>query len=125
MNAALVGWGLAVVAVVVGWRVYGGPGVLLALSMIVFWLLLQFSRAVRAMRDATGRPIGAVDNAVMLHARLHAGMRLVDMIKLTRSLGRKLADEPETYVWADAGGDAVHVELQGGRLARWRLERGA
>jgi hypothetical protein len=121
----VLGWGLAAAAVAVGWFGYGWPGVLLAVSAVVFWLLLQFSRALRVMRLAAGRPIGAIDNAVMLHARLQPGMRLLQILPLTRSLGVKVADDPETFVWTDAGGDRVRVELRGGRCSAVALERGA
>lgn len=128
MNAGF-GWALAAAAVVAGWFAYGWHGIVLALTLVVFWLLLQFSRALRAMRTAAGRPVGSVDNAVMLHARLRKGMRLVDIIKLTRSLGRELGDdtapERERYAWRDDAGDAVVVELTGGRCTGWQLERTA
>ena len=123
--SAAAGWLLAVAGIVIGYVSYGWPGVALALTIIVFWLLLQFSRAVRTMRDATGAPIGHVANAVMLHTRLRAGLRLVDIIKLTRSLGVKLADEPETFAWTDGGGDSVRIELVAGRVTRWSLQRAA
>ena len=121
----LLGWGLAAAAVAVGWFGYGWPGVLLAVSAVVFWLLLQFSRVLRVMRQAAGRPVGAIDNAVMLHARLQPGMRLLQILPLTRSLGVKVADEPETFVWTDAGGDRVRIELRDGRCTAFALERGA
>jgi hypothetical protein len=128
MNAAF-GWMLAAAAVVAGWWAYGWPGIVLALTLVVFWMLLQFSRALRAMRMAAGRPVGSVDNAVMLHARLRKGMRLVDIIKLTHSLGRELGDdtapERERYAWRDESGDTVTVELAGGRCTGWQLQRAA
>lgn len=123
LGSAAFGWLLALVAHVAGWLLYGWPGVAMAFSATVFWLLLQFSRALRAMREAGGAPVGQVASAVMLNARLRAGMRLVDIIRLTRSLGEKLADTPETYRWTDAGGVAVTVELEGGRCTRWTLVR--
>jgi hypothetical protein len=128
MNAAF-GWMLAAAAVVAGWWAYGWRGIVLALTVVVFWMLLQFSRALRAMRMAAGRPVGSVDNAVMLHARLRKGMRLVDIIKLTHSLGRELGDdtapERERYAWRDESGDTVTVELAGGRCTGWQLQRAA
>jgi uncharacterized protein (DUF58 family) len=128
MNAVF-GWALAAAGLVAGWWAYGWRGIVLALTLVVFWLLLQFSRALRAMRMAAGRPVGSVDNAVMLHARLRKGMRLVDIIKLTHSLGRELGDdtapERERYAWRDEAGDAVVVELTGGRCTGWHLERAA
>lgn len=125
MNATL-GWGLALLAFVAGYVGYGWRGVFLALTVVAFWLLLQFSRSLRVLRDAAGRPVGSVASAVMLHARLHEGMRLPEVLKLTRSLGQKIADEPdETFAWTDPGGDSVHVQLREGRLARWSLHRGS
>jgi hypothetical protein len=91
----------------------------------VFWLLLQFSRAMRVMRVAGQAPVGKVPSAVMLQSKMRAGLRLMDIIVLTRSLGEKLADEPETYRWRDPGGDSVEVELIGGKLRSWRFNRAA
>jgi hypothetical protein len=122
---AWIGWSLAVAAVVAGYVGYGWPGVLLASGVVVFWLLLQFSRAVRVLRVASERPVGTVPNAVMLHARLHAGLRLPQVLALTRSLGRRLAETPETWAWRDEAGDEVQVELRDGRVTAWRLQRGA
>ena len=119
----MVGWALAVVAVAVGYTSYGWPGVALAVSVIAFWLLLQFSRALRVMRTAADRPVGHVDSAVMLQSRLQAGMPLAQVMKLTRSLGEKRGDAPETYAWRDAGGDEVIVEMKDGRLSRFQLQR--
>ena len=48
---------------------------------------------------------------------------LVQILPLTRSLGEKVADEPETFVWTDAGGDRVRVEMRGGRCSAFTLER--
>ena len=119
----MVGWALAVLALAVGYTSYGWPGVALAVSVIAFWLLLQFSRALRVMRTAADRPVGHVDSAVMLQSRLHAGMSLAQVIKLTRSLGEKRGDAPESYAWRDAGGDEVIVEMKDGRLSRFLLQR--
>ena len=122
MDARL-GWALAVAAVALGYVQWGWQGVLLAVTGIVFWLLLQFTRALRAMRTAGGAPVGHVASAVMLQARLKKGQRLMDIILLTRSLGEKLADDPETFRWTDDSGAAVTVELVKGRCVRWSLAR--
>ena len=124
MNAAL-GWALAIAAVAVGYAVYGWPGVVLAISVIVFWLLLQFSRALRVLRTAGSNPVGSVANAVMLNAKLQKGQRLPDVLKLTRSLGRRIgeSESPETWAWADEAGDEVQVHLQGGSVTGWQLIR--
>ena len=124
------GWALALTALVVGGLQWGWQGVVLAITVIVFWLLLQFSRALRVMRQATGAPVGHVDSAVMLHTKLRTGMRLIDIIPLTRSLGQaeqlqglQDAQALEIFTWTDAAGVAVRVELRAGRLQRWELQR--
>ena len=124
MSSAL-GWGLAALAVALGFMVYGWQGVAIAASAMVFWLLLQFSRAMRVMRTAADAPLGTVPSAVMLQSKMRAGLRLMDIILITRSLGEKLADEPETYRWRDPGGDSVEVELAGGKVRSWRFQRAA
>ena len=121
--SALVGWTLAAAALAVGWLSYGWRGVVLALTVIVFWLLLQFSRTLRLLRSAGQAPLGHVDSALMLQSRLRAGMRLPAVIGLTRSLGRKVHEEPETFAWRDTGGDEVEIEFIGGRCTRWTLRR--
>ena len=121
--SATLGWALAAAAVVAGYFGYGWPGVALALSVIVFWLLLQFSRALRVMRLAAKAPVGHVPSAVMLHSKLHAGMPMMEVVKLTRSLGRKLRDEPETYAWRDEAEAEVEIEFEGGHCVGWRLTR--
>jgi hypothetical protein len=123
MNAATFGWALAVAAVAVGYAGYGWRGVLLAITVVVFWLLLQFSRALRVMRLAAQAPVGQVPSAVMLHAKLQPGMPLMAVIKLTRSLGRKVRDEPETFAWRDESGAEVEIEFDSGRCKVWRLTR--
>jgi len=122
---AWIGWVLAAVAVGMGHAGYGWPGVLLALSVVVFWLLLQFSRALRVLRAASQRPVGTVPNAVMLQARLRIGLRLPQVLALTHSLGSKVAEDPETWAWRDEAGDEVQVELRQGRVTAWRLQRSA
>jgi len=116
-------WALAVAAVVVGYFGYGWRGLVLALTVIAFWLLLQFSRTLRVLRSAAQSPLGHVENAVMFNAKLCTGMRLPQVIALTRSLGRKVSDEPEVFGWRDGGGDEVELTFVNGRCTRWQLRR--
>jgi uncharacterized protein (DUF58 family) len=120
---AWIGWALAVLALAAGYASYGWPGLLLGLGVVVFWLLLQFSRALRVLRVASARPVGTVPNAVMLQAQLRTGLRLPQVLALTKSLGRRTTDNPETWAWRDEGGDEVQVELRDGRVSAWRLQR--
>lgn len=122
---AVLGWVLAVAAVAVGYVQWGWQGAVFGLTVVAFWMLLQFSRALRAMREAAGAPVGMVPSAVMLHARLRTGMKLPQLLRLTRSLGYKAAESPETFEWADASGARVRAEFEGGRLVRWELRRPA
>jgi hypothetical protein len=118
-------WGtaLALAALLGGGLLLGWQGAIFATTGIVFWLLLQMSRLMRVMKMAGAAPMGSVANAVMLSAKLHAGMKLVDLITLTGSLGVKQA--PETFVWRDVGGDTVQVKLVKGKLVEWQLVRAA
>ena len=116
-----IGVSLALAALILGGLLLGWQGAIFATTGIVFWLLLQISRLMRVMKVAGAAPLGSVANAVMLNSKLHKGMKLVDLIGLAGSLGVKQA--PETFVWRDAGGDAVEVVLKKGKLAEWRLMR--
>ena len=124
MNA-LFGWALAGGVLALGSWQYGWRGALMAASVIVFWLLLQFGRSLRVLRSAAGRPTGTVDSAVMFQARLRVGLTLMRILPLAGSLGTRLAESPETWAWQDGGGDRVELVLQGGRLQHWRLRRRA
>ena len=125
INNPVIGWTLAALAIAAGYAQWGWPGATLAVTVIVFWLLLQFSRALRVLRNAGSAPVGQVPNAVMLHAKLQRGQRLSQILGFTRCLGVKIADDPETFEWRDGGGDAVRVELRSGKLERWTLQRAA
>ncbi len=128
-GSALIGWGLSVAAIAIGYTLYGWPGVFLAFTMIVFWLLLQFSRALRVMRAAATRPVGLVDSALMVHTRIERGMKMLQVLKQTRSLGRRLPHASpgahETWEWQDSGGDAVVVDFARGRCVGASLVRAA
>ena len=117
------GWLMTGVAFVLGWWQWRWPGVALVFTVVVFWLLLQFSQALRALRFASARPVGHVDSAVMLHARLHKGMRLTHVLRHSKSLGRRVSEEPEVFSWADEAGDEVRITLGHGRLTHWELIR--
>ncbi len=123
----VLGWSLAALALAAGWQAYRWQGLLLAVSVIVFWLLLQFSRSVRVMRMTTGTPVGHVPSAVMLNARLAKGWPMLKVLPLTRSLGRRVSPadqpDPEVWAWADDGGAQVAVTFVKGRVTQWVLRR--
>ena len=119
----LLGWTLALLALAAGWFGYGWPGVAMAATIIVFWLILQFNRAVKVMRNANETPVGHVVSVVMLNAKLKAGMPMIEVVALTRSLGKKVANTAETYLWTDAGGLELLVTFDNGRCKTWELKR--
>ncbi len=120
----IVAWALAALLVAAGWRFFGWQGALLAVTVVVTGLLLQFNRAVRAMKNAAERPVGHVDSAVMMNAGLKQGMTMLEVVAMTRSLGR--SDDPsgeDDWTWRDTGGVAVHLHFANARLDRWTLDR--
>lgn len=125
MTPATLGWVLAAVFFAVAVQQYGWRGGVVAATFIVFWLLLQFNRAVRVLRRAGDAPIGHVDNVVALHAKLSAGLNMAQVLALTRSLGERLPGDEETFRWRDPGDDTVTLWFQRGRLQRWQLDRAA
>lgn len=118
-----IGWALGAAAAMVGYAVYGWPGVVLAVTVIAFWLLLQFSRALRSMQRAGRAPIGQIGSAVMLHSKLRPRMTLLEVLPLTGSLGQPVEGAAETFCWRDAGGNGVRLTFAHGRLEAWTLER--
>jgi cytochrome c-type biogenesis protein CcmH/NrfG len=119
-----IGWGIAAVGLAVGAAAWGVRGAALAVSVIVFWLLLQLTRSMRVMRRAADRPVGYVESAVMLHSKLARGMLMLDVMKLTRSIGRRVDPaRDDVWAWADDGGVEVIVAFDDGRCVRAELKR--
>ncbi|AVP56638.1 glycerate kinase [Pulveribacter suum] len=129
MNLRNVAIPLALAAVLLaGWRAGGLQGLSVAGGGILMWGLLHFTRLMNVMQKASRNPIGHVGSAVMLNARLKAGVNLMHVVAITRSLGQQLSvegGEPEIYRWTDAGGSQVTCEFMHGRLAHWQLQRPA
>ena len=119
----IIGWALAALGIAAGYVGGGWCGVVLGFTVMVFWLLLQFSRSLRVLKQAAGAPVGHVDSAVMVHSRLKAGMTLSQVLPLTRSLGTRLAESPERWGWADPGGARISLQFERGKLQSWRLSR--
>ena len=107
-------------------RALGWWGFSLVSSGIIFWLLLHVSRLMKTMEAATQRPMGTLDNAVMFHAQLHPGQRLLQVIGLAHSLGQLQSDkgaQPEIFAWQDEAGDRVECTFQAGQLMHSQLIR--
>ncbi len=116
--------GVALVAL--GYHYGGWGGVAMTAGALVMWVLLHFTRLMRVLQRAAQRPVGYVDSAVMLNAKLKRGMTLMHVIAMTRSLGQLRSEkdaQPEVFRWTDTSGSHVTCEFANGRLAAWRLER--
>ena len=131
MNSKL-GWLLVAGAFAAsGWS-YGWRGLVLAFSVTVFWLLLQFGRALRVMKNATEKPVGHVASAVMFQTKLLRHMTMLQVVGLTKSLGQKVGDSAErdqtntgndVWRWSDEAGDSVMLTFTKGKLTTWVLQR--
>ena len=108
------------------YRGYGWPGVVAVSGGLLMWLLLHFTRLMTVMKRAANRPIGWVDSAVMLNAKLKTGVTLMHVIAMTRALGERLSvegEEPEVFRWTDGSASSVTGTFQRGRLQSWTLDR--
>jgi hypothetical protein len=118
--------GVAVVAL--GYRFYGWAGVAAVAGGLVMWVLLHFTRMMQVLKRAANRPIGYVDSAVMLNAKLKPGMTLLHVVAMTRALGQLLSpkeEQPEIFRWTDAGESHVTCTFVGGKLSHHELFRPA
>jgi hypothetical protein len=107
-------------------RAFGWWGFSLVASGIIFWLLQHTSRLLFSLERAADQPVGTVSNAVMIHAQLHSGLRLLQVISLAGSLGQLESpqdQQPEVFVWRDEVGDGVRCNFLEGRLTDWVLIR--
>ena len=107
---------------------YRWAGVAVAVSALVLWLLLHFSRMMQVLKRTTDRPIGYVGSAVMLHAKLQPGMTLLHVVAMTRALGTRLTEkdvQPEVFRWTDGTDSHVTCTFVGGKLAQHALFRPA
>ncbi len=115
-----------VAAVVLAYRFYGWQGVAGIVSMLVFWVLLNFNRMMQVLKRASNRPIGYVDSAVMLNAKLKPGMTLLHVVAMTKALGEAKSakdEQPEVFVWTDNSESHVTATFVNGKLAHHALYR--
>jgi len=113
-------------ALVVSFQLYSWQGVALVGSGLVFWLLLHFNRTMQVLKRAANRPIGYVDSAVMLNAKLNQGVTLLHVIALTKSLGEQQSPkdaQPEVFRWTDGTQSHVTCTFAAGKLTAWTLWR--
>ena len=117
-----------IVLVIAAYRAYGPQGILTVSGGLVMWGLLHYTRLMNVMQKARNHPIGYVGSAVMLNAKLKAGVNLLHVVAMTRALGQQLSadgQQPELYRWTDGTQSHVTCEFVNGRLVRWELVRPA
>ena len=99
------------------YRSYSWAGIAVVATFLVFGILLHFTRLMTILKRAANRPIGHVDSAVMLNAKLKPGATLMHVVAMTRSLGllKSAKDvQPEMFEWKDAGESVVTCTFVGG-----------
>ena len=115
-----------VALIVLAYLSYGWPGVVVVVSVLVMWMLLHFTRMMQVLKRAMGRPIGYVDSAVMLNAKLKPKATLLHVVAMTRALGelRSPKDtQPEVFRWTDGSESYVDCTFVSGKLVGHSLTR--
>ena len=111
---------------VVAYSHYSWPGIAVVVTFLVFGILLHFTRLMTILKRAANRPIGHVDSAVMLNAKLKPGATLMHVVAMTRALGLLKSPkdvQPEVFEWKDAGESVVTCTFVGGKLSQHVLVR--
>ncbi|MDO9403795.1 MAG: glycerate kinase [Polaromonas sp.] len=112
--------------VVLAYRAYGWAGVAAAVTGVVMWLLLNFTRMMTVLKRAADRPMGYVASAVMLNAKLKPGVTLMHVVAMTRALGELRSPretQPEIFRWTDGSGSHVDCTFVEGKLTTYALFR--
>jgi hypothetical protein len=105
---------------------YSWAGLAVTSGALVMWLLLHFSRMMQILKRAANRPIGYVDSAVMLNAKLRPGVTLLHVVAMTRALGELQSPpdtQPEVFRWTDGSQSQVSCVFLHGKLKSWELQR--
>ena len=127
MNAQKILIPLAIIGgTVLAWRYYSWPGITVVVTFVVFGILLHFTRLMTILKRAANRPIGYVDSAVMLNAKLKPGATLMHVVAMTRSLGLLKSPkdvQPEVFEWRDGSESVVTCTFVGGKLEQHVLFR--
>ena len=119
---------LVCAAFAVAFANYKWPGVAVVATGLVTWALLHFSRMMQVLKRAANRPIGYVDSAVMLNAKLRQGFTLMHVIAMTKALGELLSVkdvQPEIFRWTDGTQSHVTCNFVSGKLQSWIMFRPA
>jgi hypothetical protein len=110
----------------VAFNTYGLRGIAVVGGGLLMWLLLHFTRMMTVLKRASNRPVGYVGSAVMLNAKLKAGVNLLHVVAMTRALGVQTDGKGtpiETYRWTDGSNSYVDCVFESGKLKHWQLTR--
>ena len=113
-------------AAALAYQSYGWPGIAVVVTFLVFGILLHFTRLMTILKRAANRPIGHVDSAVMLNAKLKSGVTLMHVVAMTRALGllKSAKDaQPEVFEWKDGTDSVVTCTFVNGKLSQHVLVR--
>ena len=113
-------------AAALAYRSYGWPGIAVVVTFLVFGILQHFTRLMTILKRAANRPIGHVDSAVMLNAKLKSGVTLMHVVAMTRALGllKSAKDaQPEVFEWKDGTDSVVTCTFVNGKLSQHVLVR--
>ena len=111
---------------VLAYRSYGWAGIAAVGTVLVFGILLHFTRMMAVLKRAANRPIGYVDSAVMLNAKVKPGATLLHVVAMTRALGllkSPKGEQPEVFEWKDNSDSTVTCTFVGGKLSHHVLDR--
>lgn len=114
---------LAASALLAGWWSFGWAGLVLAITVLVFWAILQFNRASRQLRNVADRPKGMVDSVVTLQSKLAHGMTMAEVLTISNSLGQRMNERGNEWLWRDSYGNQIVVTFRRGSVERWSATR--
>ena len=114
---------LAASALLAGWWAFRWAGLALAITVMAFWSILQFNRASRQLRNVADRPKGMVDSVVTLQSKLAYGMNMAEVLAISSSLGQRMNERGNDWLWRDSYGNQIVVTFRRGSVERWSATR--
>jgi hypothetical protein len=114
---------LTAAALLAGWWSFGWSGLVLAVTVLTFWAILQFNRASRQLRNVADRPKGMVDSVVTLQSKLGHGMAMAEVLEISHSLGQRVNERGNEWLWRDSYGNQIVVTFRRGVVERWSATR--
>jgi hypothetical protein len=110
-------------ALLAGWWAFRWAGLVLGITVIAFWSILQFNRASRQLRNVADRPKGMVDSVVTLQSKLGHGMTMAEVLDISKSLGQRVNERGNDWLWRDSYGNQIVVSFRRGSVERWSATR--